>query len=277
MNILKPEKRAAVIRALVEGSSVRATVRMTGVAKGTVLKLLVDLGDACAAFHDRRVRGLTTRRVQCDEIWSFVGAKAKNVPDDKVGVYGDAWTWTAIDAGSKVMISWLVGQRDTTTAIDFMQDVRERLSHRVQLTTDGHKSYLVAIDNAFGEEVDYAQLHKIYGAPEPSVARYSPAKCIGATKCGITGRPSQRHISTSYVERANLTMRMSMRRFTRLTNGFSKKYENLCHAVAIHFVYYNFVRPHQTLGMTPAMKAGISDRQWTIEDMVGLLADGGSN
>lgn len=273
MNQLSTEKRAAVVAALVEGNSIRSTVRMTGVAKNTVVKLLVDLGEACSMLHDQAVRNVRSRRVQCDEIWSFVGAKDKNVPAEKRGQFGigSVWTWTAIDADSKLIVSWLVGTRDGGAAYTFMQDVASRLSNRVQLTTDGHTPYLEAVEGAFGCDIDYAQLVKIYGADPQAETRYSPAQCIG-TRCSVvTGDPNPKHISTSYVERQNLTMRMSMRRFTRLTNGFSKKVENHAAAVALYFVYYNFCRVHQTLRVTPAMQAGLSDRVWTIAEIVGLL------
>jgi len=274
MNILDTTRRAAIVRSLVEGNSVRSMCRMMGAAKGTVLKLIADLGAACVEYHDAHVRNVTAKRVQCDEIWSFVGAKAKNVSAERVGEYGDAWTWTAIEADSKLCIGYMVGQRDTATAIDFMQDVAQRLANRVQLTTDGHKSYLQAVDNAFGDDVDFAQLHKVYGGESGPAARYSPGRFVSCNKYDVTGEPSPKHVSTSFVERQNLTMRMSMRRFTRLTNAFSKKLANLRYAVAIHFMYYNYVRPHQTLKATPAQVAKLADRAWTIEDLVALLPGG---
>ena len=276
MNRLSPAKRSAIIAALVEGNSINGTSRMTGAAKNTILKLLADIGQACVEYQDKHVRKLTSRRVQCDEIWSFCHSKAKNVPDDKKGQfgYGDVWTWTAIDADSKLCISWCIGGRDSYTGMAFMQDVARRLSQRVQLTTDGHGVYLDAVERAFGGNIDYAMLIKIYGeAPEDDSKRYSPASCYGAEPRPVTGKPDPKYISTSYVERQNLTMRMSMRRFTRLTNAFSKKVENLGHAVALHFVYYNFCRKHMTLGMTPAMAAGLSDHEWSIEELVGLLGE----
>ncbi len=276
MNRLSPERRAQVIGCLVEGNSIRATCRMTGAAKGTVLKLLADMGEACAKFHAEHVVDVPSRRVQCDEIWSFCYAKAKNVPAEKKGEfgYGDVWTWTAIDADSKLCVSWLIGTRDLDTAREFMEDVAKRLQYRVQLTTDGHKPYLFAVDAAFGGGVDYAMLQKLYGKagdPDNPETRYSPGVCTGTKIEKVLGDPDPKHISTSYVERQNLTMRMSMRRFTRLTNAFSKKVYNLSAAVALHFLHYNFVRVHGTLGTTPAVAAGITDRKWTIMDIVNLL------
>ncbi len=273
MNKLSGEQRARVVAALVEGNSIRATVRMTGSAKNTVVKLLVNLGAACNRFQDGALRNLTCRRVQCDEIWSFCYAKEKNVPAAKRGLfgYGDVWTFTALDADSKLAISWLVGTRDTGCATEFMQDVAGRVAHRVQLTTDGHTMYLDAVEGAFGQSVDYAMLQKIYGTPPEGQKRYSPPECIGCKKASIQGNPAPQHISTSYIERQNLTMRMSMRRFTRLTNAFSKKVENLAAAVALHFMHYNFCRVHQTLRVTPAMEAGVTDHVWTLEELVGLL------
>lgn len=275
MNKLTTEKRAAVVRSLVEGNSIRATVRMTGVAKNTIVKLLADLGAACGAYHDEHVRNVACKLIQADEIWSYCYAKQKNVPENKQGEfgYGDVWTWTAMDPESKLMVSYFVGMRDADAAYTFMCDLKDRLANRVQITTDGLKKYPAAIDQAFGNEVDYAQLIKIYGQ-EPNVApgRYSPPVCIEARKVWKKGRPSKRQVSTSMVERQNLTMRMSMRRFTRLTNGFSKKIENHVCAISLHFMYYNFVRVHQTLKTTPAVAAGVTNKAWTIEDLIGLLA-----
>lgn len=273
MNKLSTAKRAAVVAALVEGNSIRATVRMTGVAKNTVVKLLVELGTACDAYQRQALVNLRCRRIQCDEIWSFVYAKGKNAsPEMKMeGTAGDVWTWTAIDADTKLMISWLVGGRDGGYAFEFMQDVAGRLAHRVQLTTDGHKPYLEAVEGAFGCDVDYAQLVKIYGQAPEGHRRYSPPVCTGMTRTVVSGAPAPAHVSTSYVERQNLTMRMSMRRFTRLTNGFSKKVENHAAAVALHFMYYNFARVHQTLRVTPAMEAGVADHAWMLAEIVGLL------
>jgi IS1 family transposase len=276
-NVLKAEKRAAVISALVEGNSVNATVRMTGVAKNTILKLLVELGTACAAYQDRTLRDLPCKRIQVDEIWAFCYAKAKNVPQDKAGVFGfgDVWTFTAIDADTKLVPSFLVGSRDAGCATEFMQDLASRLVNRVQLTSDGHKMYLSAVEDAFGGDVDFAQLVKIYGAaPEGPEVRYSPASCLGTQKHAVVGCPDKKHVSTSYVERQNLTMRMGMRRFTRLTNGFSKKIENLVAAVAIHYMHYNFCRPHMSLqGRTPAQAAGVTTRKWSVADVVALLME----
>jgi IS1 family transposase len=245
---------------------------MTGVAKHTILKLLEDIGCACAAYHHRHVRGLRVRRLQCDEIWAFVGAKAKNVSvERKAEGWGDAWTWTAIDAGTKLCVSYLVGGRDTGWATDFMLDCAYRIVGRPQITTDAHKPYLKAVEVAFGGDADYAMLHKVYGASNEPEHRYSPATCIGCDMKTVSGVPDPEHVSTSFVERQNLTMRMSMRRFTRLTNGFSKKIENHGHAVALHFMHYNFVRVHKTLRVTPAMEAGLTDHVWSMEELVSLL------
>ena len=273
MNQLPSKTRAQVIAALVEGNSVRATVRMTGVAKNTIAKLVTELGPACAAYMDRALRNLQCKRIQCDETWSFVYAKQKNVPAEKIAQfgYGDVWTWVAIDADTKLVCSWLVGNRDARSAYEFIQDLASRLAHRVQLTTDGLKVYLNAVEDAFGSEIDYATLVKIYGSPAENEKRYSPARIIGVQAATITGDPNPKHISTSYIERQNLTMRMSMRRFTRLTNGFSKKIENHIAAIAIHYLHYNFCRIHQTLRVTPAMEAGISDHVWSVSELVGLL------
>ena len=275
MNKLSAARRTQVIKALVEGNSIRATCRMTDTAKGTVTRLLVDIGKACAAYHDEVVRGLTAQRVQCDEIWSFCHAKQKNVPADKRGEfgYGDVWTWTAIDADTKLVISYLVGLRDAGYAHEFMQDVASRISTRVQLTTDGHKPYLQAVEGAFGADVDYAVLMKLYGPDPGGERRYSPPVCIGTTATVVQGTPDRAHVSTSYVERQNLTMRMHMRRFTRLTNGFSKKLENHVHMIAIYTVFYNFTKVHKTLRVTPAMQAGLTDHVWSMEEIVRLLED----
>ncbi len=272
MNTLDKTRRAQVVKCLVEGCSIRATVRMTGASKNTIVKLLVDLADACAAYHDRRVRDLKVRRLQCDEIWNFVGAKAKNVkPEQKAEGWGDTWTWTALDADTKLCVSYLVGGRDLGWATEFMHDCAMRIGNRVQITTDGHKAYLEAVENAFGSDIDYAQLQKIYGAPSEDHKRYSPAVCIGCDMKVVSGNPDPKHVSTSFVERQNLSMRMSIRRFTRLTNAFSKKVENHAAAVALWFMYYNFCRIHQTLRVTPAMEAGLSNHVWSIEEMVALL------
>jgi IS1 family transposase len=275
MNKLSIARRAHVVSCLVEGNSIRATARMTDVSKPTILKLLADLGAACAKYQDETIRNVRTRRVQVDEIWQFVYAKAKNVPEEKRGQfgYGDVWTWVAIDADSKLIVSWRVGSRDAITAHELMQDLASRLANRVQLTTDGHRVYVEAIENAFGADIDYAMLAKVYGTDPQADKRYSPAKILSSTTEVIRGEPNPKHISTSYVERQNLTMRMSMRRFTRLTNGFSKKVENHAAAVALHYMHYNFARIHKTLRVTPAMEAGVSDHVWTIEEIVGLLGE----
>jgi len=272
MNKLKIEKQAQVIASLVEGNSIRATCRMTGVAKNTIVKLLTDVGQACSDYQDKVLRNLPCKNIQCDEIWSFCYAKEKNVPKDKKGQfgYGDVWTFTAIDADTKLVPSWYIGRRDLEDATIFMKDLAGRLKDRVQLTTDGHKMYLEAVENAFGKDIDFSQLVKIYGQSVEGQKRYSPPICIGTIKTEINGKPEKESISTSYVERQNLTMRMNLRRFTRLTNGFSKKVENLSYAVALHFMYYNFCRVHQTLRVTPAMEAQITDHIWGIEDIIDL-------
>jgi len=245
---------------------------MTGVAKNTVVKLLVELGAACADYQDRVMRVLPCQRVQCDEVWAFVGCKQKNVTPEKAqsGMCGDVWTWTAIDAETKLIPCWLIGQRDAIAARDFIEDLARRLANRVQLTTDGHKPYLMAVDRAFGEQIDCAQLVKIYGSETEGQKRYSPAQCIGTRVASMVGEPDREHISTSYFERSNLSIRMGTRRFTRLTNAFSKKIENHAAAVALFFMYYNFGRKHQTLGTTPAVKAGITDHIWSIDEIVAL-------
>ncbi|MFZ2644300.1 MAG: DDE-type integrase/transposase/recombinase [Verrucomicrobiia bacterium] len=273
MNKLDNKTRAQVITCLVEGNSIRATVRMTGVAKNTVVKLLADVGKACADYQYEHLRNLKCRRIQCDEIWSFCYAKQKNVPEDKRGTfgYGDVWTWTAIDADTKLVPCWLIANRGAGAAYEFMHDLKSRLATRVQLTTDGHKAYLYAVEDAFGCEIDYATLVKLYGPDPQGEARYSPPRCTGVVAAVIAGRPDMAHVSTSFVERQNLTMRMQMRRFTRLTNAFSKKVENLAYAVALHFMHYNFCRIHQSLRVTPAMEAGISDHVWSVEEIVDLL------
>lgn len=272
MNKLNRDKQAQVIAALVEGNSINATVRMTGVAKNTILKLLAELGPACSEYQDRAFRNLTCKRIQCDEIWQFCYAKEKNVPADKKGKFGfgDVWTWVAIDADTKLIPSFMLGNRDSHTANVFIDDLASRLASRVQLTTDGLKVYLEAVEGAFGSEIDYAMLIKVYGASQEET-RYSPAECIECITNVVTGAPAPRHISTSYVERQNLTMRMGMRRFTRLTNGFSKKVENHAHAVALHFMHYNFCRIHKTLRVTPAMEAGLTDHVWEISELIDLL------
>jgi IS1 family transposase len=272
MKILSNELRAKVVALLVEGMSIRATCRVTGVSKPTVLKLLVDLGTACRAYHDANVRGLTCRRVQCDEIWSFVAVKDKNIlPDEQGYGRGSIWTWTAIDADTKLMAAYHVGTRDAGCAYEFMQDLASRIETRIQLTTDGHKAYINAVADSFGSNIDYAMLIKLFGETPAGPGRYSPPACIGANLTPIMGSPEVDHISTSHVERANLTIRMQNRRFTRLTNAFSKKVENLEHSVAITFMHYNFCRVHQTLRVTPAMAAGLTDHVWEIADMIALM------
>jgi IS1 family transposase len=278
MNRLTTEKRAQIVGSLVEGNSIRATTRMTGAAKNTVTKLLTDLGEACEAYQDGVLRDLPCTTVQCDEIWAYCYAKQKNVPQEHKGTfgYGDVWTWTAICADTKLVPSWLVGERTVPDAWVFMSDLASRLENRVQLTTDGHHSYIKAVDAAFGDEIDYAMLYKQYGQdPREDERRYSPAVCTGIDIRPMTGNPDPEKISTSYVERQNLTMRMGMRRFTRLTNGFSKKVENLAHAVALHYMHYNFARPHKTLSKpyptTPAMAAGVADHKWSLYEIAALL------
>lgn len=274
MNRLPIEKRVQIINLLVEGVSMRATSRIADVSINTVTKLLIDVATACAEYQDKALRNLTCKRVEADEIWSFCYSKAKNVPAGKKGEFGvgDLWTWTALCADSKLAVSWMVGARDYSTACDFMMDVSERLANRVQLTTDGFRPYFSAVSNAFNNQVDYAQLVKIYGQPADSTdrRRYSPDEVSGTIIGKTIGKPVRDHISTSYVERQNLTMRMHMRRFTRLTNGFSKKAENHLHAVSLYFMYYNFAKVHKTLRVTTAMEAGISDHVWSIEEIVNL-------
>src|SRR5579862_34607 len=276
MNRLTSEKRTQIVACLVEGNSIRATCRMTGTSKTTAMKLLGDLGLVCSIHMDRLMRDLPCERIQTDEIWSFVYSKQKNVPAEKRGEAGDVWTWVAIDADTKLVPTFMIGPRDLATAAEFMTDVAKRLRHRVQLTTDGNHPYLQAVRGAFGREIDYAQLVKFYGN-DPSAKperRYSPGVCTGTERRTILGDPDPDHISTSYIERQNLTMRMSMRRFTRLTNAFSKKVENHAAAISLHFMHYNFCRVHASLDKrTPAMAAGIADHVWTISDLVSLLED----
>ena len=276
MNKLSTEKRAQVLRCLVEGNSIRATSRLTDVAINSVIKLLIDAGKACSEFQDKTLRNLPCKRVQCDEIWSFVGCKEKNVPEDqKRKGRGDAWTWTAIDAQTKLVPCWYIGNRDAEAAYHFMHDLASRLASRVQLTTDAHRPYLQAVEDAFGAEIDYAQLVKIYGSGDASQynpdVRYSPAICMGARKAKISGQPVYEHVSTSISERQNLNIRMGNRRFTRLTNAFSKKLENLEHQVALYFMHYNFCRIHTSLRVTPAMEAGVADHVWSMEEVVALI------
>jgi IS1 family transposase len=273
MNKLDREARSRILHLLCEGNSIRAIERLTGASKHTVTRLLIDAGRACGEFQDRALRNLNCKRVQLDEIWSFVYAKNDNVKHAKSAPAnaGDAWTWTAICADTKLLISTLVGRRDTDYALYFVDDLRSRLANRVQITSDGHRPYLTAIDTVFGDDVDYAMLQKIYGADPVAEKRYSPAKCLGAVKRPIRGNPDPKHINTSFAERQNLTMRMHMRRFTRLTNAFSKKLENLAYQVTLHQMFYNFVRVHQTLRVTPAMAAGVTDRLWEIGDIVAVI------
>lgn len=268
MNKKSTKERAQILRCLVEGNSIRSTVRLTGASKNTVAKLLVEVGEACAAFHNEKMVNLPCKRVQVDEIWSFVYSKKKNVPEGMEGQAGDVWTWTAICADTKLVVSWFVGGRDADTGFDFMSDLAARLSERIQLSSDGHKAYLKAVEGAFGEEIDYGRLVKMYGATPEGQRRYSPCQCIGAKQHAVFGNPEEKHISTSYVERQNLTMRMSMRRFTRLTNAFSKKVENHVRAIALHFMHYNFCRVHSSIKTTPAVAAGVADKTWTLEDVV---------
>lgn len=272
MNKLSTAKRVQIVSALVEGNSVNATSRIVGVSNNTVLKLLADLGEACAAYQDKAFRNLKSKRIECDEIWSFVHAKERHLTPELQGVfgYGDVYTWVAIDADSKLVPCWNVGRRDAQSGMAFIKDLSERLAKRVQLSTDGFKVYLTAIEEAFGADIDYAMIVKIYGHSQEET-RYSPAECIGCEKEYISGNPDPTLVSTSYIERQNLTMRMSMRRFTRLTNGFSKKIENHMHAVALHYMHYNFVRIHKSLRCTPAMEAGVTKTLWSIEDIVKLL------
>src|ERR1035437_943863 len=269
MKTLTNNQRAQVVACICEGNSIRATVRLTGISKNTITKLLVELGDACIDYQDRTLVNLKCKRIQCDEIWQFCYAKEKNVPAEKKGQlgYGDVWTWTAIDADTKLIPVWTLGNRDARTASALIEDLASRLTHRIQLTTDGHKAYLDAVEGAFGCDIDYAMLVKNYESTQEET-RYSPAKCTSCERKPVMGHPDPDHISTSYIERQNLTMRMTMRRFTRLTNGFSKKVENHAYSVALYTMHYNFCRIHQTLRCTPAMEAGITNHVWTIEEML---------
>lgn len=273
MNRLSNSDRVRILAALVEGNSLRSVSRMTGFSVNTVMKFVADFGPVCEEYHDTHVRGVNSKRVQCDEIWAFCYAKEKNLPAHmrgKEGV-GSVWTWTALDSDSKLMVSWMVGDRDAECAGRFMLDVSQRLAGRCQLTTDGFAVYERAVQDAFGWQIDYAMLVKIYGENREKESRYSPCECLGTKIVRMSGQPDSAHISTSHVERQNLTMRMGMRRFTRLTNGFSKKLENHRAAVAIHFMHYNFCRIHKTLRVTPAMQAGLADHVWELEELVGLL------
>jgi IS1 family transposase len=273
MNKLTHAKRVQILAMLCEGSSMRSISRVADVSINTVSKLLVEAGEACLTLHDDTVHNVKASRIQCDEIWSFCHAKAKNVATAKAAPEGagDVWTWTAIDADSKLIVSYHVGDRSGESAMVLMDDLRGRLSNRVQLTTDGHKAYLEAVESAFGGDVDFAQLVKLYGPTITAPGRYSPAECTGIKKIRREGNPDIAHVSTSYVERQNLTMRMSMRRFTRLTNAFSKKLDNHIHALALYFVFYNFTRIHKTLRMSPAMAAGITDRLWSLDDVIAKI------
>lgn len=271
MNRLSLTKRAQILQMLVEGASLRSVSLMADVSINTATKLLLDVADAAHAYHDVTVRNVRCKRVQADEIWCFVGAKQKNAsPSQKADGWGDVWTWTAIDADTKLCLSYLVGGRDGWWASEFMQDVASRVRGRMHLTTDGHKAYLEVVEGAFGADVDFAALQKIYGASNEPETHYSPAKCIGCDMETVIGNPDPAHVSTSYVERQNLTMHMSMRRFTQLTNAFSKKVENHAAAVALHFIHYNFARIHKTLRITPAMATGIADHVWSYEEIAGL-------
>jgi len=274
MNRLNREKQVQVLKSLIEGNSIRATVRLTGAAKDTVIKLLESVGAACADYQDKVLRNLTCKRVQCDEIWSFCYAKDKNVPAEKQGKFGfgSVWTWVAIDADTKLVPCWRIGDRNAWHAQHFMYDLASRLTHRIQLTTDGHRVYLQAVEQAFGEDIDYAMLVKLYGSDRgEGEVRYSPPDFVSCRAMPIVGKPDSKHISTSFAERQNLSMRMHMRRFTRLTNAFSKKVDNLAYNLALYFMYYNFCRVHQTLRVTPAMEARVTDHVWEIEEILRMM------
>jgi IS1 family transposase len=275
MNQLDDSKRAQVLQALCEGNSIRSVTRMFGVGKNTVARLLVQAGNACARYQDKYLKNLNCKRVQVDEIWAFCYSKDKNVPSEKQGKFGfgSVWTWVAIDADSKLICSWMVGNRDAQAAFAFMEDLAGRIDSRIQLTSDGHAPYLQAVEGAFGADIDYAMLVKVYGETAEAEKRYSPAECLGTQKKTISCSPDPKHVSTSYIERQNLTMRMHMRRFTRLTNGFSKKLENHIAAVSLHFMYYNFVKIHGTLRVTPAMAAGVTEKLWDMADIVALVEE----
>jgi IS1 family transposase len=278
MNKLATDRRAQIIGMMCEGISIRAISRMTGASKNTIVKLLAAAGRACSEYQDKALRNLPCKRIQADEIWSFVYAKQKNVPENMRGQLGvgDVWTWTGLCADTKLIVSWCVGTRDADAAWVFMRDLADRLSKRVQLTTDGHRAYLDAVAGAFGTMIDYAMLVKLYGKAPDSETRYSPPICVGAERHVIHGNPDPAHFSTSYAERQNLSMRMGIRRFTRLTNAFSKKLENHAHMVALYALWYNFVRIHQTLRVTPAMEAGVTARLWSLEDMVRIVDEWGA-
>ena len=276
MNYLIKEKQIQIIAALTEGVGINAVSRMTGVSKNTVLKLLADLGAACAEYQDRAFRNLTCKKIQVDELWSFLGAKAKNAtPEQKEALgWGDVWTWVSIDADTKLVPCWHVGSRNPTAANAFIQDLSERLANRVQLTSDGYHFYLEAVEKAFGSEIDYAMLVKIYGpGGKKDQTQYSPSECIGCKKQKVVGKPKAKDVSTSFIERQNLTLRMSNRRFTRLTNSFSRKLENHIAAISLHYMVYNFVKIHSSLRCTPAMAAGVTSKLWDIADVVALLPE----
>jgi len=271
MNRLQAAKRAQIIGMMVEGVSIRAIARLTGTSKNTIVKLLRDTGQACAEYQDKTLRNLTCKRLQLDEIWSFVYAKQKNVPDSKLGEAGSVWTWTAIDPDTKLIASWMLGDRGADTARAFVKDLADRLANRVQITSDGWRAYLTAVERAFQGEIDYAMLDKTYAGPLEAGKHYGPPVRVGAKKRYITGNPDPAHISTSIAERMNLNIRMGLRRFTRFTNAFSKKIENHFYALAIYFMHYNFVRIHQTIGVTPAMAAEVTDKLWSLGDMIAIL------
>jgi IS1 family transposase len=275
MNKLTPEKRVQALQMMAEGVSLRAITRLTGISRTTLIKLLEDAGEAFSEYQDRTLMNLSCKRLQVDEAWAFCYAKQKNVPTAKAAPEGagDIWTWVGIDAQSKLAVSWYVGGRDSEAAMIFMDDLAKRLANRVQLTSDGHKPYLEAVEGAFGSDIDYAMLVKVYGPAPEGHRRYSPAECIGAVKHRVEGNPDPKHVSTSYAERQNLNIRMGNRRMTRLTNAFSKKAENHAHMMAIYFMHYNFVRIHQTLKITPAMAAGVTSKLWEMGDMVKVLED----
>jgi IS1 family transposase len=273
MNRLDSKAREQVISCLIEGCSIRATVRMTGVAKKTVMRLLLEVGTVCAEYQDKVFRNLKCKRLQLDEMWSWIYCKEKNRTEEiarKNPAAGDVWLWTAVDADTKLVPAWMLGNRDGRTARRFVADLASRLSHRVQITTDSHRPYLQAVEDAFGGDVDYAMLHKVYGFPMEHETRYSPATCIGCEQKRISGNPDIEHVSTSFVERQNWTVRTNMRRYTRLSNGFSRKIENHAAAVALNYFSYNFIKIHRTLRTSPAMAAGVTDRLWEIKDLVAL-------
>jgi IS1 family transposase len=273
MNRLDNKQRGQVISCLIEGCSIRSTVRMTGVAKKTVMRVLVEVGMVCADYQDRVFRNLQTKRLELDEMWAWIYCKQKNRTEEIAKEHpdsGDVWLWVAVDAETKLVPSWMLGQRDTATATAFVSDLASRLRNRVQITTDGHRPYLEAVETAFGSEVDYSILQKIYGSPMENETRYSPAKCIGIDVRHVSGNPNPKHISTSYVERQNWTVRTKMRRYTRLSNGFSRKAENHSAAVALNYFAYNFIQIHNSLRMTPAMAAGVTSKLWDVRDLVSL-------